>query len=57
MISDLDENEDDSERAVEMLGLKGVNDLGPSKVPQTNDASFGQEQAAEPEGFESNYSG
>ena len=43
MISDLDENEheEDSELAVEKLGLKGLNDLGPPELPMANDASFG----------------
>ena len=46
MISDLDENEhdDDSEMAVEKLGLKDINDLGPPELPQA-DTSFGMEQA------------
>ena len=45
MISDLDENEheEDSELAVEKLGLKGLNDLGPPELPMANDASFGDQ--------------
>ena len=39
MISDLDENEhdEDSELAVEKLGLKDINDLGPPELPQAID--------------------
>lgn len=48
MISDLDENEDDSELAVEKLGLKDINDLGPPELLQA-DTSFGMEQAVEPQ--------
>ena len=43
MISDLDENEDESERAVEAFGLKGIDDLGgPTQLPAMNDTSFGE---------------
>lgn len=42
MISDLDEHEDNSEMAVEMLGLKDISDLGPPELPMQNDASFGE---------------
>ena len=63
MISDLDENEneEDSELAVEKLGLKGLNDLGPPELPH-NDASFGEiNQHNEPPqkmvALEANYSG
>lgn len=51
MISDLDENEndEDSELAVERLGLKGLSDLEQTDLPHANDASFGQDmQAVEP---------
>ena len=44
MISDLDENEDESERAVEAFGLKDINDLGPPELPKNNDASFGNDE-------------
>ena len=59
MISDLDENEneEDSELAVEKLGLKGINDLGPPDLPH-NDASFGEAQVEPPQmvALEANYS-
>ena len=59
MISDLDENEhdEDSELAVEKLGLKDINDLGPPELPQAIEASFGGE-ATEPQtaALEANYS-
>lgn len=41
-MSDLDENEDDSERAVELLGLRDLNDLGPPELPNQNNDSFGE---------------
>ena len=49
MISDLEENEDESEVAVEMLGLKDINDMGPPELPKINDlpqadTSFGEMQ-------------
>jgi hypothetical protein len=44
MISDLGDNEHEdegeSERAVEMLGLRDIDELGPPALP-VNDASFG----------------
>ena len=45
MISDLDENESDEDRAVEMLGLRDIKDLGPPELPKVEDhnASFGAE--------------
>ena len=59
MISDPDENEhdEDSELAVEKLGLKDINDLGPPELPQAIEASFGGD-AAEPQtdALEANYS-
>ena len=49
MISDLgdNENEEESEVAVEMLGLKDINDMGPPELPKLNDlpkadTSFGE---------------
>ena len=51
MISDLgeNENEEESEVAVEMLGLKDINDMGPPELPKLNDlpkadTSFGEMQ-------------
>jgi len=50
MISDLgDENEDDSELAVERFGLRDINDLGPPEMPGNNDGSFGQDGFAQDE--------
>jgi len=34
MISDLDEPEENSERAVELFGLRDISDLGPPDLPQ-----------------------
>ena len=43
MISDLEEHEDESDRAVEAFGLKNINDLGPPELPKMKDASFGDD--------------
>ena len=51
MISDLDEREDESEMAVEMLGLKDINEGDEFD----DDASFGKQDG--PSAFDSNYSG
>ena len=51
MISDLDEREDESELAVEMLGLKDIKEENELR----DDASFGKEDG--PSAFDSNYSG
>ena len=54
MICDLgeNENEEESEVAVEMLGLKDINDMGPPELPKLNDlpkadTSFGEMQENE----------
>lgn len=58
-MSDLDENEDDSERAVELLGLRDLNDLGPPELPNQNNDSFGEMMNMPPpiESMATNYSG
>ena len=54
MINDLDENEDESEMAVERLGLRDIGDLAAPDLPridapqQDKNASFGAEEDNKP---------
>ena len=56
MISDLGDNEDDSDRVLEMLGIKDINVLGPPELPKNYVDLSPPKEAASDLMLDSNYS-
>ena len=58
MISDLGDNEDDSDRILEMFGLKDISVLGPPELPKNHAGPFPHKDvASDTIMYDSNYSG